>query len=505
LAIVALVIAAASAVTVAPAGAGSGQGNSGEKDGKGAPAPTAPLAWADCGEGFQCATLTVPLDYELPKGPTIDLALIRRPAEDPTMRIGSLVTNPGGPGVSGIEDLRFSAARYPAELRARFDLVSFDPRGVGASDPIICIDEASRMAERALDLSPDSPEERDALDQRAREFADACEAARGDDLALFTTEAAARDLDRIRDAVGDEKLTYFGVSYGTFLGATYAQLFPKKVRALVLDGGVDPTLTGEELALGQAQGYEAALEGFLADCAARPNCALGAGDPTAGFDALVARVEAEGIAASRFPDQRLGASDFHSAVSVVLSGGEPYWSYLGVWLTFAENGDGSALLALADGAAQVFRDDSFAAIACLGPFRFRRDVLDRLPELEVEARQRAPHFGLERVSGLPRTCARWPVRPAKSLRLRAKGAPPILVIGVTNDPATPFAWSEALADELDSGVLVSTPGFAHGAFLQTRFNTGESGPPEVPANQCVDDIGIRYLVDLQAPKNPTAC
>jgi len=188
--------------------------------------------------------------------------LIRRPAENPGARIGSLITNPGGPGASGVEDLRNTATGFPAEVRSRFDLVSFDPRGVGASTKVECLDPPDLQAVLTLDASPDPPEKRDALVAGLQRLAEACQQRSGALLRFVSSPNTARDMDRIRAALGDAKLSYVGYSYGTYLGALYAQLFPKRVRALVLDGAVMPQLGGEALLLDQATAYERALQAF---------------------------------------------------------------------------------------------------------------------------------------------------------------------------------------------------------------------------------------------------
>jgi pimeloyl-ACP methyl ester carboxylesterase len=481
----------ATALVAPPSGAGAGSPSTATS------AP--PLAWLDCGDGFQCSTLTVPLDHSKPRGKTIDLALVRRPADDQANRIGALVTNPGGPGASGIEDLRSSAAQYPPELRARFDLVSFDPRGVKASAAMACVDDATLLAHASLDPTPDTPEERAALEGAAEELATACEAKYGKGLRHFSTTATARDLDLIREAIGDQKLTYFGASYGTYLGTQYAELFPKRVRALLLDGGVDPTKSGDESLIEQGVGYERAFQAFLADCAARPDCAFApGGDPVAAFDELLARVEAAPLATDA---GALGPAELLGFVNVFLGGGEAAWPSLARALFLADNGVGTGIVETMRSLADFVKNDSFVAIGCLGPFGVEPGVTDRLDEIESDAGERAPHFGVPRVQGV-RECAAWPVRSDPPKALRARGAPPILVIGTIDDPATPVAWSEALADQLRSGVLVTAPGYGHTSFAQGR----QSGPGlEFPAKQCVDDIGVRYLVDLEVPENATAC
>src|SRR5687767_1946063 len=209
------------------------------------------LEWRDC-DGGECATLAVPLDYDDPEGETIGVALIRVPATDPDERIGSLLVNPGGPGASGVEFVANIGLFFPDELRERFDIVGFDPRGTGGSVPIECVRSLDEVL--GYDYSPDSADERDALENGVEEFTQQCEDAHGELLDHISSQETVRDMDRIREAVGDERLTYLGFSYGTYLGAVYADFFPDKVRALALDGAVDPELTSLEVNLEQAAG-----------------------------------------------------------------------------------------------------------------------------------------------------------------------------------------------------------------------------------------------------------
>lgn len=484
-------------VVVFPVAASAGQAGSATISGTGSA-----LVWQDCGDGFQCATLTVPLDYRKPTGTQIDVALIRRPAEDPSARIGSLLTNPGGPGVSGIRDLRMTAAGYPPEVRARFDLVSFDPRGVGASTTVNCLDPPDLQALGTLDASPDTPEKRDALLAGFKHLAQGCQQRSAGLLRFVSAQDAARDMDRIRAALGDPKLTYVGYSYGTYLGALYAQFFPKRVRALVLDGAVEPHLGNETLVLGQATAYEQALEAFFAGCAASPDCrAARGGNPGGAYDDLMARIERDGIPAPGFGDRRLGPSEAQTAIPALLTGGEPIWPLLATALTRAAAGDGTTLVSVADAVARAANVQANAAIACSDLPLVPRHGIAGIPPLVERARQTAPHFQYL-VNAIASECAAWPVHPVPAPSLHAQGAPAILVIGTRNDPATPFPWAQELARRLKPGVLLSAPGYSHTSFATAR---AASDRIPIPAKTCVDDIAVRYLVDLQAPPNPTRC
>ncbi|HKG57643.1 MAG TPA: alpha/beta fold hydrolase, partial [Candidatus Limnocylindrales bacterium] len=307
----------------------------------------APARWADCGSGFQCATVNVPTDYANPGAGSLNLSLVQLPARDPAHRIGSLFVNPGGPGGSGIDLVRDGSDAFPAGVLARFDLVGFDPRGVNLSSPVRCVDNLDNHV--ALDPSPDDPRELKALVDDARSFAAACGRRNGDELGHVSTEDVARDLDLLREAVGDDKLTYLGFSWGTLLGATYADLFPDRVRAMALDGAVDPALPLDKVRGDQAVGFETALRHFLDDCAERPECGLrGSGGPAAVFDRLMARIDAAPLPAIRLRDRRkVGPGLAWAAVTGALYS-EAGWSSLEAALADAQRGDGSLFLAMSD-------------------------------------------------------------------------------------------------------------------------------------------------------------
>jgi pimeloyl-ACP methyl ester carboxylesterase len=451
------------------------------------------LEWRECDSG-ECADLTVPLDYEDPAGTTIEVALIRLPAREPDRRVGSLLVNPGGPGASGVDFVRNSAFAFPDELRDRFDLVGFDPRGTGETVPVSCVESLDDVL--ALDYSPDSPGERVALEAGVRELTDACAAGNADVLPHISSQDTVRDMDRIRQAVGDAKLTYVGFSYGTYLGALYANFFPDKVRALVLDGAVDPELSSVETNLQQAAGFERSLSAFLDRCSEDEDCAFhNGGEPHRAFDELVVAVDGNPLPAA--DGRRLGPNELDLGVAQALYAGELGWGELADALGAAADGDGTELLALSDQYTRR-RDDgtygglleSFWAIGCIdGP---SIGPPGDFPALEEEFQQAAPRFGVTFLySGL--VCSYWPVEPAPDPGpLTAPGADPILVVGTTGDPATPLQWAESLAGALDSGVLVAAEGEQH----TSVFFAG---------NSCVDRIALRYLIALEVPDDGTRC
>jgi pimeloyl-ACP methyl ester carboxylesterase len=460
-----------------------------------ATAPSSKLDWKRCGADSECAKLTVPLDYEHPKnGKTIKVAVLRVPATDRKNRIGSLLMNPGGPGAPGAEFAREFASVMPDELRERFDIVGFDPRGSGDTAPVRCQDNLDGVF--SADYSPDSSAERDELATRLQELAQSCQERSGEMLPFVSSESTVRDMDRIRRAVGDEKLTYVGYSYGTYLGTLYAKLFPKKVRALVLDGAIDPNLSAVEIGAEQAGGFERSLDAFLANCSQNRRCPFyNAGDSAGAFDRLAAQVDGQPLAAD--DGRTLGGGEFDLGVAQALYSGEEGYPQLEQALAAAARGDGDRLLALSDeytGREEDGTYDSsqpaFWAIGCRdGPAVGGPDAF---AAAEPQFRAAAPRVGVSLLNaGL--ICAYWPVPPVRSLApFRIDDLPPILVIGTTNDPATPLKWSEGLAQEISSSVLLTAEGTQHTAFV-TAFNG------------CVDDKVVTYLVDLQPPPDGTKC
>ncbi|HEY6738065.1 MAG TPA: alpha/beta fold hydrolase, partial [Actinopolymorphaceae bacterium] len=234
------------------------------------------LEWKQClSRSLQCAKLRVPIDYEQPDGKTIELALMRVQAKEPENRLGSLVINPGGPGGSGVQFASNAPVIFGAPVKARYDIVGFDPRGVAGSAPVECVSDREMDAFLAADASPDNPREKRELLALAEKFAKGCAEHTGELLAHVSTENVVRDLDVLRGALGDEQLNYMGASYGTYVGSLYADRFPQRVGRMVLDAGLDPELSAKDLGLGQAQGFELALDSFLRDCVSREDCPLG--------------------------------------------------------------------------------------------------------------------------------------------------------------------------------------------------------------------------------------
>ncbi len=454
--------------------------------------PVPALDWQPCGP-FECATLQVPLDAADVGGRQIGIALSRRRATDPGRRIGSLLVNPGGPGASGVDGLPVLLDRLSEQVQDRFDVIGFDPRGVGRSSPVRCLSSAELGAYLAIDPTPDDPAEKAALLRSTEQFVAGCQQRSGDLLPHVGTVDAARDLDRIRMAVGDEKLTYVGFSYGTALGTSYAEQFPDRVRALLLDGAIDPALDTPALNRVQGEGFDRAFDAFLADCRRRPTCSWRpkGGATKDAFLALAARVDDRPIAAG---NRRVGPSELLLGVVAHLYSTRT-WTTLARGLAQLEAGSGTIVLAGFDALTGRRPDGSFsndqeanAAVNCLDrpapsdPAAYERAA--------AEISSTAPAFGPALAwSGL--VCGLWPVPPTGTpVPADAPGTPPILVVGTTNDPATPFVWSEALARQLPEGRLLRHDGEGHTAY---------------GLDPCTTAIGDAYLLTLDLPPGPLTC
>ena len=458
----------------------------------GSTGPAAVLRWSACESGFECASLPVPLGGDAGE---IDLAVTRRRATGPGDRVGSLFVNPGGPGSSAVDFLQSAYGGLPEVLRQRFDLVAFDPRGVGRSRAVSCASTAELDRLFALDPSPDDAAELEALEQGIADLAAGCRRRSGELLAHVSTQEAAEDLDRLRAAVGDEQLTYLGYSYGTAIGAAYLDAHPTRVRAMVLDAALDPALTWDALLEGQSRGFDQALGAMLADCE-RSRCPFRAavsGDLGAAYDALAARIDARPLPAGG--SRTLGPGELSLGVGAGLYDREYGWPAVQQALADAQAGRGAALLALSDGYLERTEQgyapvlESNTAVNCLDR-PWPRDTA-AYTALAERVRPQSPRFGPAiALSGL--TCATWPFPPAGSPHeVRAPGSVPVVVIGTTRDPATPYAWSVALARQLEAGVLLTHEGDGH-----TVYRAGAPACLLGPVND--------YLVAGTAPA-PATC
>jgi pimeloyl-ACP methyl ester carboxylesterase len=460
-----------------------------------APFYTQQLEWESCRGEFECTTVDVPLDYADPEGEVIELSVLRQPtsADD---RIGSLLVNPGGPGASGVEYARASPVND--DVADRFDIVGFDPRGVAASAPIDCLDDAALDEFLETDGSPDDGSEITELQEQAAAFVAGCTERSGEMLPHIGTANVARDLDVLRAALGDEVLYYRGASYGTDIGASYADLFPERVGRLVLDGAIDPTLTGEQFLLGQATGVERALTAYLRSCATDDDCPLGQteAEVRSTLTNLLAVIDATPL---RTDDEARPLTQSLAVLGIVLplylSPDEGYL-LLNLSLERALAGDGSALQLLADEYLRRNSDGTFkgnmnevnAGVNCVDR-TWDKDITvieAGIPAFEAVSPVFGPYLGW---SGL--VCAQWPIPPTAPAPVTAAGAAPILVVGTTGDLATPYEWAESLAGQLESGVLLTYDGAGHTAYRK--------------GSDCIDDAVDAYLIDGTAPEDGLRC
>jgi pimeloyl-ACP methyl ester carboxylesterase len=427
--------------------------------------------------GFQCAWLTVPLNYQDPGGTTIRLAMNRLPAADRARRIGPLLTNPGGPGGSGL-GFAFGAGTYfTAALRARYDIVGMDPRGVGRSSPVDC------------GLSVKEQEETDPL-TAAGELAKACERSAGSLIPYVGTDNAARDLDIARAVLGEQKLDYYGVSYGTLLGLTYADLFPHETGRMVLDSVDSPT--SENNPAEQGEGFEATFMFFVASCVqfASP-CPMGAtrSAAVANYDAMISRLQSAPLTLSS--GLVLTGDTLTGLVSQALYN-EAYWRAL--WKTLGSLINGTPDLARIEALAATFGqgggDQSYQAIYCLTLRPGQRTVAAARQAARV-AVAAAPRFG-GLIEGTRLDCALWPVAsPANAGQsLHAAGAPVILLVNNRYDPATPLVWAQQVHSDVAGSLLVTNVAGGHGFY---------------PMGPCTHAVVDNFLVSFLKPAPGTVC
>ena len=456
------------------------------------------LSWQACGEDFECATLRVPRDYADPgSGEVFDLALLRAPSRGGA-ELGSLVLNPGGPGGSGVGYARAARAVVSPAIQDAYDIVGFDPRGVADSDPVECLSDAELDALIDADPTPDDDAEVRALIDDAGGLGQGCAARSPEIYRWMDTVSAARDMDILRAALGDPRLNYLGKSYGTALGAAYAEQFPDNVGRMVLDGVLAPDLTAEEVSLGQAVAFEEALERFVADCLDRNDCPLVADDVDAGvaeIRAFLAGLDTRPLPAQ--PDRPLTEALGSAAILYYLYFPPGDWAQLRSGLSAAFAGDGAPLLGLLD--ARLDRDPStgryrdnaqeaFYAVTCLD--RSFGDVAE-VPGRAERFAEQAPTVG-PYLAWSDAVCAQWPIPPVNEPReISAEGSAPILVVSTQYDTATPYEWGVRLDDMLADSALVSYNGQTHTAYRQ--------------GSSCVDDAVDDYLLTGELPDKDPRC
>lgn len=457
------------------------------------------IAWEKCESGFECATVKAPLDWDDPSRSSIDLAIIRAKATKEAM--GSLLINPGGPGGSGYDFVSNSLSfAVDAKLRANYDIIGFDPRGVNKSSAVSCYDDPAEMDHFLFDSpedagDPGSDKWFDASKVFNDEFAQACLKHTGELLGYVDTVSAARDMDLLRAVLGDEKLNFLGYSYGTFLGATYADLYPENTGRIVLDGAIDPATTEFDVTITQAVGFEKALRSYISFCQETSYCPFkGTVDQAMSkISALMDTLDESPIRAS--DGRYLGSSAMFYAIITPLYS-EDSWPVLTDVFSDAFDGYADYALQIADfyfgrtfdGTYEDNSTEAGAAINCLD--YKSTSSREQLRAEAVELAKAAPLFGPQMSYG--DSCSSWPFQSTRErVAIEAKGSGPILVLGTTGDPATPYKWSVALADQLENGQLVTRRGEGH-----TAYNK---------ANSCIDNVVDDYFLKGTVPSKDPNC
>jgi pimeloyl-ACP methyl ester carboxylesterase len=449
---------------------------------------------ADRDLAFQCGTTDVPVSYDDPAGGTVQLFLVKATLAGQTNRIGSLLVNPGGPGQSASDAAIQSALTLPTDVLARFDVVGLDPRGVGLSTPVECISDQQKDELFAADPRTTDAAALDTAFGRVDAVAEGCADEYQEALGAFDTVDAARDMDLVRQSLGDRQLTYLGYSYGTTLGSTYAELFPDEVRALVLDGAVDPRADQQQSAEAQAQAFESAYDAFAANCTGLiGGCPVG-GDPRAFLNDLLAAAASAPIPSSRPGETR------QATPGLVLNGVRSAlyqpsaWPQLAQSLATARNGDAAGILTLADTYTGRNDDGTYSNVVDANLAVSCADTEQALTRAQVgglvaDWNATYPLFGADAALSLY-TCSAWDA-PRTPLPARdAAGSAPILVVGTQGDPVTPLPGAVDLAEDLTSGVLLTWQGNGHTAY---------------PKTDCVTAAVDAYLIDLVTPQDGLTC
>ncbi len=460
------------------------------------------LVWGKCKDpsvkdaALQCATLTVPLDYDNPTGDSIDMALVRLPATGD--RRGAVLFNPGGPGGSGFDPIAFSGTSIASALGIEsFDLIGFDPRGVDRSSGIRCVTDAFEDKHLYIDATPDTPEEQALKDEADKGFVDACKQKYGDTLRFYSTANTARDMDAIRVAIGDQQISFLGISYGTYLGATYATMFPDHVRAMVLDSAYEPNGdTVEQQFETQLVGFEGAFNNWIKWCEGESTCAFSAADVGARWDALKQQLDDTPIAGH---DGRLANNATMESATTAALYSQSDWPVLAQALADAEHGDPTGIFSLADSYNGRNEDGTFHTLFQSYPVISCASGIEPQPPDDPEAlaaklRAAAPRFGKDitahDLTSQVDDCNTL-VGHVDPVKLSYAGDGPIVVVGGTNDPATPIRWAQKMTGELGPNArMVTFTGEGHG---------------QLGVSTCVTDIEGALLTDLTEPDKGTVC
>ena len=455
--------------------------------------------WKGCDGGFDCATLTVPADYDDPESGTLELEVVRLKAKDP---MGSLILNPGGPGGSGVDYARAARGVLTKQLADAYDVVGFDPRGVVSSTPVDCLDDSELDVLFAADGTPDTPQEVAELAEASTLLGEGCQALSPDIAPYMDTESAARDMDILRAVLGDEQLNYLGKSYGTYLGAQYAELFPDKVGRVVLDGVLPSSLNSDEITLGQAKSFDMVLRRFVEDCITQEDCPL-----PRDVDAGVARIQKFLDDLDQNPLPGIGDRVLTEALGTYAILSYLYfpptdWEVLRFGLDAAFQGDGSVLMDMMDDRTQRGSDGTYAdtsnqafyAVSCLD--RPAVGGSEHATALAEQWAADAPVFGPYLAWGnLP--CWEWPFGAGTAETagtpkvITATGSDPILVVSTRYDPATPYQWGVDVAEQLDNATLLTLDGDGH-----TAYTSGST---------CINKAVDAYLINGTLPAEGTVC
>jgi pimeloyl-ACP methyl ester carboxylesterase len=479
-----------------------------------APEPeVAEIEWTDCNSQiqpliagqpgsernltFECGRTEVPISYDEPQGATLPLFLVRVVSAGQTERIGSLMVNPGGPGASGADAAIGLALTMPEEVLNRFDLVGFDPRGVGLSTPVECIPDELKERMIAAEPRPSTDEELDEVLGLTREVADGCAEEYGDALGAFNTVDTARDMEQLRQSLGDEQLSFLGYSYGTTLGSTYAELFPDKVRALVLDAAVDPDTDELTDAETGAAAFEAGFDAYAANCGSLiAGCPLGA-EPRQFVEGIMTSAETTPIPSSEVGadgETRLATPGvILTAIQAALYDTDS-WPQLTQALAAAQQGDSAGLFSLADAYSGRLEDGTYSNLFDANIAINCADTEEEYTEQEVrdltaEWNSEYPLFGASAALSLY-TCSVWEAERTPLPERDATGSAAILVVGNEGDPVTPLPGAEDMAEQLDNGILLIWQGAGHTAY---------------PKSECITAAVNTYLIELAPPMDGLTC
>jgi pimeloyl-ACP methyl ester carboxylesterase len=454
-----------------------------------------PIVWTACDGStnpeVECGNIEVPFDYADPEQGSFVLYVKKHNAANPADRIGSMMVNPGGPGFGGSSLADDAQYYFSQDLIDNFDIIAWDPRGTGESTPAVdCVDTYDEYF--GLDSPPETPDEKQALIDASQAFNDKCEENSGTILPYISTKASAHDINSLRLSLGEEKITFFGFSYGSELGTTWATMFPETVRAIVVDGAVDPNASSTEEGMNQAKGFEGQLATFLKQCSEKSTCEFhNGGKAEAAFDKLVLDLDAQPLEVSK--DRTLVTQGvlFTAVAQAMYS--DYYWPQLSEALSAAQNGEGKGILQLYDDYYQRKEDgtygnelEAFLAISCLDdPGAKNTKEVDQHIEEFIAV---APRLGGNFAYGY--SCALWPVKQAAKVTITGKGAGPIIVVGTTGDAATPLDSTRKMAKGLEQGILI---------VVDANQHTGYG------ANNCVVKAVDDYLIKLIVPANETTC